>query len=367
MQSVLIFFLIMLMGGGLANADPVQIPETESIPSLVSSLEIDGPLTFCGEVVPVDNPEVRERLEKEILLMLWDRAQVILWLKRTNRYLPHIEKMLKENGMPDDLKYVPIVESALLSHSGSHKGAIGFWQFIKETGRKYGLKVNNRIDERRNFFASTDAAIRYFKELYALFESWTLSAAAYNMGEKGLESEILIQKTDQYYQLYLPLETQRFVPRIVAVKLILSNPEAYGFNLKKEDLYPPLEFDRIELECPAETPLHIIAGAANTYFKAIKDLNPEIRGYTLTRGRHTVLIPKGGADGFQKRFKQLLSQWQTEKRGNIFYVVRSGDNLTLISDRFDIPLQALAAWNGLDIHKPIHPGQKLIIYPKTTK
>lgn len=299
--------------------------------------------------------------------MLWDRAQVILWLKRSNRYMPHIEKMLKENRMPEDLKYLPIVESGLLPHSGSHKGAIGFWQFISETGRKYGLKINTRIDERRNFFASTDAAMRYLKELYAMFGSWTLSAAAYNMGEKGLESEMLIQKSNHYYQLYLPLETQRYILRIVTAKLILSNPERYGFNLKKEDMYPSLQFDRIELECPAETPIHVIAGAANTYFKAIKDLNPEIRGHTLARGAHTVLIPKGSADGFQTRYKTLLSQWQAEKKGNVFYVVKTGDSLTAISERFDVPLQALAAWNGLDIKKPIHPGQKLIIYPSTAK
>lgn len=367
MRSISIIFLVILMVSSPAKSGTLQTSETENIPSLISSLRIDAPLEYCGEAVPIDNPEVRERLEKEILLMLWDRAQVILWLKRSNRYMPHIEKILKENQMPDDLKYVPIVESALLPHSGSHKGAIGFWQFMRETGNKYGLKINTRIDERRNFFASTDAAIRYFKELYAMFGSWTLSTAAYNMGEKGLESEMLIQKNNQYYQLYLPIETQRFVHRIVAVKLILSNPERYGFNLKEEDLYPSLKFDRINLDCPAEIPIHVIAGAANTYFKAIKDLNPEIRGHTLARGRHTVLIPEGSADGFQERYQSLLSQWRAEEKGNIFYVVKAGDSLTAISARFDIPLPALAAWNGLDVNKPIHPGQKLIIYPSTAK
>jgi membrane-bound lytic murein transglycosylase D len=362
----MVFFVIFL-GACPANSESLNTTETESIPSLISSLRIEAPLEFCGEAVPIDNPEVRERMEKEILLMLWDRAQVILWLKRSNRYMPHIEKMLKENQMPNDLKYIPIIESALLPHSGSRRGAIGFWQFMRETGRKYGLEISARIDERRNFFASTDAAIRYFKELYAMFGSWTLSAAAYNMGEKGLESEELIQKNDQYYQLYLPLETQRYVPRLVAVKLILSNPEKYGFNLKKEDMYPSLKFDRVKLECPAEIPIHVIAGAANTYFKAIKDLNPEIRGNTLARGQHTVLIPEGSADGFQERYQTVLSQWRAEEKGNIFYVVKAGDNLTAISERFDVPLPALAAWNGLDIKKPIHPGQKLIIYPRTAK
>ncbi|MFC1515163.1 transglycosylase SLT domain-containing protein [Thermodesulfobacteriota bacterium] len=365
-RTLFFFFCILSVGGNAALAEPLKTPETHRFPSLISSLRIDGPIDFCGETVPLDNPEVRERLEKEMLLMLWDRAQVILWLKRSTRYLPHIEKMLKENSMPDDLKYVPIVESALLPHAGSRKGAIGFWQFMKGTGRKYGLTINARMDERRNFFTSTGAAIRYFKELYAMFGSWTLSAAAYNMGEKGLESEILTQKNNKYYQLYLSLETQRYVLRIVAVKLIMANPQKYGFHLKNVDLYPPLQFDRVKMECPAETPIQIVAEAANTYYKSIKDLNPEIRGHTLARGRHSILIPQGSAKGFHTRYEKLLSQWLVENKGNV-YVVKKGDNLTAISRRFDVPLPALAKWNGLNLKKPIHPGQRLIIYPKKVK
>ncbi|MBW2174132.1 MAG: lytic transglycosylase domain-containing protein, partial [Deltaproteobacteria bacterium] len=140
-------------------------------------------MEFCGEQVPLEIQEVRERLEKEVLLSAWNRPQVILWLKRVPRYFPHIEEMLEESKMPDDLKYLPVVESAFLPHARSNKKAVGFWQFMSATGRKYGLVVNRQVDERRNFFASTRAALKYLKELHSIFGSWTLAVAAYNMGE----------------------------------------------------------------------------------------------------------------------------------------------------------------------------------------
>jgi len=151
-------------------------------PSLISSLKLSPPLSFCDERVPIEIQEIKERLEKELLLSLWDRPQVILWLKRSRRYLPYIEKMLKENNLPDDLKCIAIAESALRPHVSSKRRAIGFWQFMRDTGRRYGLAINEHIDERRNLFASTQAAIRYIKDLYETMGSWTLATAAYNMG-----------------------------------------------------------------------------------------------------------------------------------------------------------------------------------------
>jgi len=135
------------------------------------------------------------------------------------------------------------------------------------------------------------------KELYQIFQSWTLAAAAYNMGEEGLMAEILEQDTANYYQLYLPLETQRYLFRILSVKLIFSNPEKYGFNLTTNDYYPPLTFDTIQVDCVDEIPLRIIARAGKTHFKAIKELNPEIRGHYLSKGNHAVLLPPGASVG----------------------------------------------------------------------
>jgi len=362
MRKFLAMLMFILAGMGNAGGQELGIESPSDWPSLMASIKITEPIEFCGEPVLVDNQETRERLEKELLLTIWDRPQVALWIKRSPRYLPIIEKMLKENEMPDDLKYVAIAESALRPHVGSPKDAIGFWQFLESTGQKYGLRINEEIDERRNIFASTLAAIRYFKNLHEMLGSWTLAAAAFNMGELGLQTEIVSQKTSDYYQLYLPLETQRYIFRIISAKIILSDPQRFGFRFTEQDLYPPLSFDQIHVECFQDTPIQIVAQAANTYFKVIKDLNPEIRGYFLTAGMHSLLIPKGAAEGFQARFKPLVQQWVAENRERV-YVVKEGDNLTSIAQRFNVPLPALMIWNRLDGKKPIHPGDRVVIYP----
>ena len=361
----LTFLLIILTGTGIAGGQETGMPPASGWPSLMASINITEPLDFCGEPVPLESREVRERLEKELLLTIWDRPQVVLWIKRTTRYLPIIEKILSENEMPDDLKYVAIAESALRPHVGSSKGAIGFWQFLRSTGQKYGLRINAEIDERRNIFASTLAAVSYFKELYQMLGSWTLSAAAFNMGELGLQAEIVSQKAGDYYRLYLPLETQRYIFRIISAKIILSDPQRFGFEFTDQDLYPPFSFDRVHFECFQDTPIHIVARAANTHFKAIKDLNPEIRGHFLAAGMHSLLIPKGASDGFYARFKELVQQWVAENRERV-YVVKEGDNLTIIAERFNVPLPALMIWNRLDGKKPIHPGDQIVIYPHQT-
>ena len=338
-----------------------QGPNLSSPTFLVSSLKIGGPLDFCGERVPIETQEVRERLEKELLLTLWNQPQVILWLKRSRRYFPYIEEKLKDGGVPDDLKYVAIAESALQPHVGSPKGAMGFWQFIESTGQKYGLVINKHIDQRRNIFASTQAAIRYFKYLYETFGSWTLATAAYNMGEDGLMAEIVTQGTDNFYLLHLPLETQRYILRIVVVKLIASDPKRYSFQLSDEDYYPPLAFDRIQIELFKDVPLRLIAQAAGTHFKTIKDLNPEIRGHYLPAGRHEILLPRGASNDFQVRFQPLLKNLGVDERDRI-YVVKKGDTLTSIAERFNVPLSALIIWNRLDPRAHLRPGDQLVIH-----
>ena len=341
-------------------------PQPVDLVSLVSSVKNMDALSFCGERVPTENQEVRERFEKELLLSIWDRPQVILWLKRSRRYLPYIEKMLKQNRMPDDLKYLAIAESALRPHAGSKKGAMGFWQFMADTGRKNGLIIDKNIDERRNLFASTRAAITYFKTLYQSMGSWTLAAAAYNMGEEGLTAEIMVQHIRDYYRLYLPLETQRFIFRILSVKLIVLDPVKFGFNLTDDEYYQAVEFDRITVDCFQEIPISLIAKASGTDFKAIKDLNPEIRGHYLAEGTHTLLIPKGAKKEFDSRYKKLVTAYQADKTDRI-YVIKEGDNLSSIAEKFDVPLNVLIIWNRIDLNEPIHPGDRLIIYPKDKK
>jgi membrane-bound lytic murein transglycosylase D len=341
------------------HADPF---EPQGFPSLLASIKLEKVPEFCGEVVPIGEQQVKERLEKELLLSLWNRPQVILWLKRSKRYLPHIEEILRKEGVPDDLKYVAIAESALRPHAHSRKGAVGFWQFMKYTGRKYGLIIDSRIDERRNIFASTSAAIRYLEDLREIFGSWTLAAAAYNMGEEGLMAEILEQGNNDYYSLHLPLETQRYILRIIAIKLILEDPARYGFYLAEEDYYPPFDFERVRVECADETPIRIVAQAAGTTFKDIKELNPEVRGHYLPEGGYTLLIPKGGPEDFQARYRSLLREWSSNQQERIYFV-KEGDNLTAIAERFGVPLASLLIWNRLNPRATIHPGDRLIIYP----
>lgn len=354
--------LMLIVAVSLATSGCGASLQSTEFPSLVSTLRAIGPVDFCGEAVPLETQEIRERLEKELLLSHWDRSQVILWLKRSRRYLPHIEKMLKQSQMPDDLKYVAIAESALRLRARSSKGAVGLWQFVKGTGRKYGLVINEGIDERRDFFASTQAALRYLQELYTISGSWTLAVTAYNMGEERLMAETIEQETNDYYQLYVPCETQRYVFRILSAKLILTNPEKFGFILNEEDYYPPLEFEKVKIDCFQDVPVRIVAQAARTHFKVIKDLNPQIRGHYLPSGSHDILVPKGASAGFQPRYRGLLNRFLAAKEKRI-YVVKKGDNLTLIAEKFDVPLTALIIWNRIDRKQPIQPGDRLFIYP----
>lgn len=333
--------------------------------SLVSARDVRPPknLTLCGEKVPFEIQDVRERFEKEMLLNLWDRPQVILWLKRSTRYLPFITQELQRYDMPEDLKYLAIVESALRPHAGSAKGAIGFWQLLPQTARNNGLQVDEYVDQRRDIFASTQAALGYLRALHDQFSSWTLALAAYNMGEEGLDAEILEQKTDDYYKLYIPLETQRFVFRMLCVKLIVSNPKKYGFDLSADEYYQPLQFDTVAVDCFQEVPIRIVAQAANTYFKRIKDLNPHLRGHYIQAGHHQLRLPQGHSAGFTEKFKTLAAE-HNEQRQQRIYIVQDGDSLTTIANKFDVPLAALLIWNRISVKKTLYPGDRLVIYPR---
>lgn len=330
--------------------------------SLVDALNIREPLTFCNEKVPLHEPDVKERLERELLVSLQNSDDVILWLKRANRYFPYIEKVLRDNRLPDDLKYIVIAESALKPLAASHKGAVGFWQFIESTGNKYRMTINDDIDERRNFFVSTDAAIAYLKDLRLIFDSWTLAAAAYNMGEDGLKTEMLMQRVNTYYQLHLNQETQRYIFRILAAKIILSDPQKYGFYLSREDLYHQLQFDQVEISSDYPVPIHVIAQAANTYFKMIKDLNPHLKKYHLPAGRHVILIPRGAADRFSERYETRLKQWLEEKEKSV-YTIKRGDNIYTIAKSLNVSVKAIMIWNDISsVNQKLSPGEKLFIF-----
>lgn len=355
------FSVLVFLTGSAAGQESTFKPAVSTGQELINALKIDKPLTFCHETVPLNETEIKERMERELLNALDHNGEIIQWLKRANRFFPHIEKVLKKNSMPDDLKYITIAESALRPLATSNKGAVGYWQFIESTGARFGMEIDANIDERRNFFLSTDAAIAYLKDLYALFGSWTLAAAAYNMGEEGLKAEMLVQRVNNYYQLYLSQETQRYVFRILSAKIIMSNPKKYGFYLSQEDLYQPLQLDEVEISNNQHVPIYIVAQAANTYFKAIKDINPHIKGYYIPLGKHTILVPHGAATGFAERYNRLLKQWHLEKEEST-YITKKGDSLYGIASRFRVPVKAIMIWNGISPGKKITPGERLVIF-----
>ncbi|MRR15108.1 MAG: LysM peptidoglycan-binding domain-containing protein [Deltaproteobacteria bacterium] len=362
--SIVLFIVFSITCSSISHAEVKAASSNGQ--AILEAIRINEPLSFCNEPVPLADPDVRERLERELLVSLDNSDDIILWLKRANRYFPEIERVLAANQLPDDLKYITIAESSLRPLAFSNKGAVGYWQFIEGTGTKYGLEISRDIDERRNVDKATQAAVKYLKDLYTLFGSWTLAAAAYNMGEDGLRSEILVQKVSSYYRLYLNQETQRYVFRILAAKIIMSDPARFGYHLTQADLYSPRESDTLEIKTGRPVPLHIIAQAAGTYFKMIKDLNPQIKYYHLPAGTYQIRLPKGCAAGFPERYDKLAAEWFSRINDSV-YSVKKGDTLTGIASRFDVPFKALLIWNGLNGNRKIAPGDKLYIFSDTLK
>lgn len=214
---------------------PADPPHARFRPN-ISIFDLPDYIDFCGERLPLEDQEIRKRMDREFLLNLqWD-GQVMLYLRRSGEYFPIFEQVLKEAGAPDDLKYLSVAESALFMAQSS-KGAVGLWQFIPETARRYGLQVDDYVDERRHVEKSTRAAVRLLKDNKERFGSWALSAAAYNMGEGAVDDDLSFQGGDDYFDLYMNEETSRYLFRIAAVKEIMSNPEKYGYFLEEEDYY----------------------------------------------------------------------------------------------------------------------------------
>jgi hypothetical protein len=321
-------------------------------------------LSLCGEQMPLEKRAVWEMLDREFTLAVHNHAQVLMWLKRAGRYFSYFEKKLDEAGMPDDLKYLAVAESSLRPNIRSRKGALGLWQFIPKTARRYKLKRNRSMDERRNLESSTEAALKYLKELRGIFNSWALAMAAYNCGEDRLQKEIKEQKINDYYSLNLPRETERFIFRIAAIKLIMENPERYGYSLSPESIYKPRQFDSVHIQ--VEKPVHItgFAKAIQTDLKVIKELNPKINGYYLPVGQYMLKIPTGKKKMTAKALHQLDQEnaSRTEKRDSPNYRVQPGETLSHISQHTGISVAELKRLNNIK-GSLIMVGQELQLEP----
>jgi soluble lytic murein transglycosylase-like protein len=255
--------------------------------------ELPAGLDFAGEPVPLARADVRERLEREFLLSAGNRAQVVLWLKRSARYFPYIEGELARAGLPDDLKYVAVIESALLPSAQSPASALGIWQFIPATGRRYGLEVTPWWDERRDPQRSTAAALAYLRDLHAQFRSWPLALAAYNAGEARVGQARERQGRATYYDLALPAETERYVFRAFAAKLILADPERHGFRVPAEQLYRPFKVDTVNVVLRDRVAVVDLARGAGSYYRELRELNPAILDEALPRGQYAIHVPRG--------------------------------------------------------------------------
>lgn len=263
----------------------------------VYSLNLPAKLDFAGESVPLNQFDVRESLDRELLLNTYWQSQSILMHKRAYRWFQKISPILKKNGIPDDFKYVALIESGF-TNAVSPSGASGFWQFLDKTATNYGLVVNENVDERYHVQKATEAACKYFKEAYAKFGNWTLVAASYNMGITGLNKQIETQKVTTYYDLLLNQETSRYVFRILALKEILETPKKYGFILRKKDLYPQIPNKQLSVDTTI-TNIAEFSQKLGFNYKLIKILNPWLRQNSIEnkeRKMYTLDIPSENFD-----------------------------------------------------------------------
>lgn len=241
----------------------------------IFSVPLPDDLTFAGEKVPLENFDIFERLDREIHVNTYWQSQTVLFFKRANRWFPVIEPILEEEGVPEDFKYLALIESGLMNVI-SPAGATGFWQILKSTGREYGLEVNNSVDERYHVEKSTRAACKYFNKAYDRFGSWTLAAASYNMGQAGLSRRLDQQRVNDYYSLLLNDETSRYVFRILAIKQIFENPQYHGFHFRDTDLYQPFDYFSVTTT-ETLTDLVSFAHEHQITYKELKILNPWLR------------------------------------------------------------------------------------------
>ena len=258
----------------------------------VFALKSPNNLDFCGEKVPINFSDIKERLDRELLVNTYWQSNMMLLIKRANKWFPKIEAILNEEGVPDDFKYLAVIESGL-ENARSPRGAKGFWQLMPSTAKQFGLEVNSNVDERYHIEKSTRVACKYLKKAKSKFGSWTLAAASFNRGIYGIEKELIRQKVKNYYDLLLNNETSRYVFRILAVKDILSNPTSYGYVFEKSDLYNSTPVKIIHWDLPIEN-IAYFAKEQGINYKLLKIFNPWLIQNHLnnkSRKKYEIQIP----------------------------------------------------------------------------
>ncbi len=291
---VVLFFLIVAIQG-FTESDKENGEGTNYY--AVSAVKIPQELYFAGEKVPLDNFDTRESLDRELLVNTYFHSQTFLLIKRSARYFPLIEPILKNYGIPDDFKYLSVIESGL-ENSVSPKQAVGFWQLVEGTARDYGLEVNNEVDERYHIEKSTEVACKYFLESYQKYNNWTLAAASYNAGRNGIDRQIGRQNGNNYYDLLLNEETARYIFRALTIKMIITDPEKYGFHLDEDDYYPVIPIYEVKVDSSVSD-FNVLAGKFGINYKMLKYFNPWLRETYLTNRHHKEYVLRIPREGYR--------------------------------------------------------------------
>jgi membrane-bound lytic murein transglycosylase D len=290
--------LVVLLNSFINNGQPTK-EENEHYQKQITekyrifSLPLPEKLDFAGESVPMDQLDVRERLDRELLVNTYWHSNTLLCIKRAARWFPVVEPILEANGVPEDFKYLAVIESGF-TNVVSPAGASGFWQFMEATGKEFKLEINDQVDERYHVEKATQAACKYLKEAYAKYGSWSMAAASYNMGIGGPIRQMERQQQNAYWDLLLNDETGRYVYRILAMKYIMNNADQYGFVIRPSDLYEPFQYTTVTVDSSI-TDLATFAKQFSVSYKALKLLNPWLRQSYLKnkeRKSYSIKIPK---------------------------------------------------------------------------
>lgn len=276
--------------GVYAPSEEMVAEDIHPLPAI--SFDIPKKISFAGESVPLDIPDVHERLDKELQINCYLHSNTIFLMKRAHRWLPQMEKILREHGVPDDFKYLPLIESNLMNVI-SPRDAVGYWQILKTSGTELGLEITNEVDERYDPLKATVAACKYLRKAYSKFGNWTMVAASYNRGMGGMDRALDDQQVDSYYDLYLNDETSRYVFRIIAIKEIIEHPRQYGFNVNPQHLYDEEPLKYVEVTESIKD-LVAFAKSQGTNYKLLKRHNPWLRDDKLTvkKGkRYRIALP----------------------------------------------------------------------------
>ena len=289
---LMLIFILSIIFFNAVNLSDKTLEKNTSSTYNIKALKIPNGLSFAGEKVPTELDDIKERMDRELLVNTYWQSNGLLLIKRAHKYFPLIEPLLKKYGIPDDFKYLAVAESGLENNS-SPAGAAGFWHFLKSSAKEYGLEVNQNVDERYNLEKSTKVAAEYLKKSKKRFGTWTLAAAAYNAGNARIARNLKKQQVTNYYDLLLNSETSRYVFRIVALKEVLSNPRKYGFEFEEDDLYNLPDIKTVKVDTVI-TNIASFAKKFKTNYKELKLNNAWLRENKLnnkSRKLYKIKIP----------------------------------------------------------------------------